>query len=49
VTAIASDPQRNLDYYTEVLGMRLVQRTVTLPGGVLFELACLFLRSVNLN
>jgi predicted enzyme related to lactoylglutathione lyase len=29
VTAIASDPQRNLDFYTEVLGMRLAKRTVT--------------------
>jgi glyoxalase family protein len=28
VTAIASDPQRNLDFYTEVLGLRLVKRTV---------------------
>jgi len=28
VTAIASDPQRNLDFYTELLGLRLVKRTV---------------------
>jgi glyoxalase family protein len=28
VTAIAGDPQRNLDFYTAVLGMRLVKRTV---------------------
>lgn len=28
VTAIASDPQKNLDFYTGVLGMRLVKRTV---------------------
>jgi len=28
VTAIASDPQRNLDFYTEVIGLRLVKRTV---------------------
>ena len=35
VTAIASDPQRNLDFYTEVLGMRLVKRTVNFddPGS----------------
>jgi glyoxalase family protein len=34
VTAIASDPQRNLDFYTEVLGLRLVKRTVNFddPG-----------------
>ncbi len=28
VTAIASDPQRNLDFYTHVLGLRLVKLTV---------------------
>ncbi len=28
VTAIASDPQQNLDFYTETLGLRLVKRTV---------------------
>src|SRR5215213_4670908 len=28
VTAIASDPQRNLDFYAGVLGFRLVKRTV---------------------
>jgi glyoxalase family protein len=28
VTAIASDPQQNLDFYTEVLGLRFVKRTV---------------------
>lgn len=28
VTAIASDPQRNLDFYVRVLGLRLVKRTV---------------------
>jgi glyoxalase family protein len=28
VTAIASDPQRNLDFYAEVLGLRLVKRTI---------------------
>ena len=35
VTAIASDPQRNLDFYTEVLGLRLVKRTVNFddPGS----------------
>ncbi|MFC6646607.1 VOC family protein [Granulicella cerasi] len=34
VTAIASDPQQNLDFYTEVLGLRLVKRTVNFddPG-----------------
>src|SRR5262245_22761273 len=28
VTAIASDPQRNLDFYVELLGLRFVNRTV---------------------
>ena len=28
VTAIASDPQRNLDFYVDVLGLRLVKRTI---------------------
>jgi len=34
VTALASDPQRNLDFYTGVLGLRLVKRTVNFddPG-----------------
>src|SRR5579871_3273898 len=34
VTAIASDPQRNLDFYTRVLGLRMVKRTVNFddPG-----------------
>ena len=34
VTAIASDPQKNLDFYTQVLGMRLVKLTVNFddPG-----------------
>jgi glyoxalase family protein len=34
ITAIASDPQRNLDFYTRVLGLRLVKLTVNFddPG-----------------
>jgi glyoxalase family protein len=34
VTAIASDPQQNLDFYIEILGLRLVKRTVNFddPG-----------------
>src|SRR5260370_35081717 len=28
ITAIAGDPQRNLDFYTEALGLHLVKRTV---------------------
>jgi glyoxalase family protein len=35
VTAIASDPQRNLDFYCELLGLRFVKRTVNFddPGS----------------
>ena len=35
VTALAGDPQRNLDFYTRVPGMRLVKRTVNFddPAG----------------
>ena len=34
VTAIASDPQGNLDFYTQVLGLRFVKRTINFddPG-----------------
>lgn len=38
VTAIAGDPQRNLDFYVGVLGLRLVKRTVNFddPGSYHF-------------
>jgi Glyoxalase/Bleomycin resistance protein/Dioxygenase superfamily len=41
VTAIASNPQRNLDFYSEVLGLRLVKRTVNFddPGTYHFYFA----------
>src|SRR5215471_19872264 len=34
ITAIASDPQRTLDFYTQVVGLRLVKLTVNFddPG-----------------
>src|SRR6476660_6450240 len=34
VTAIASDPQRNLEFYVGLLGLRLVKRTINFddPG-----------------
>ena len=34
VTAIASDPQRNLDFYTQVLGLRFIKKTINFddPG-----------------
>jgi glyoxalase family protein len=40
VTAIASDPQRNLDFYVGLLGLRLVKRTVNFddPGTYHFYL-----------
>lgn len=28
ITAVAADPQRNLDFYAGVLGLRLVKKTV---------------------
>lgn len=41
ITAIASDPQRNLDFYTGVLGLRLVKLTVNFddPGTYHFYFA----------
>jgi len=38
ITAIAGDPQRNLDFYTEALGLRLIKRTVNFddPGSYHF-------------
>ena len=38
VTAIASSPQKNLDFYTQVLGLRFVKRTVNFddPGSYHF-------------
>lgn len=38
ITAIASSPQRNLDFYTQLLGLRLVKRTVNFddPGSYHF-------------
>jgi len=38
LTAIASDPQRNLDFYAGILGLRLVKRTVNFddPGSYHF-------------
>ena len=41
VTAIASDPQRNIDFYVGVLGLRMVKRTVNFddPGTYHFYYA----------
>ena len=38
VTAIASDPQRNLDFYVGVLGLRLVKRTVNFDDPETYHL-----------
>lgn len=38
VTAIASDPQANVDFYTQVLGLRLVKQTVNFDAPDTFHL-----------
>ena len=38
VTAVAGDPQQNLDFYTEVLGLRLVKRTVNFDDPTTYHL-----------
>ncbi len=38
VTAIAGDPQRNVDFYTGVLGLRLVKRTVNFDDPSTYHL-----------
>lgn len=38
VTAIASDPQRNVDFYTRVLGLRLVKQTVNFDAPNVWHL-----------
>ncbi len=38
VTAIASDPQRNVDFYTGVLGLRLVKLTVNFDDPTTYHL-----------
>ena len=38
VTAIASDPQRNVDFYNGVLGLRLVKRTVNFDDPQTYHL-----------
>mgnify|MGYP000163892398 CR=1 FL=1 len=34
VTAIASDPQTNVDFYAGVLGLRLVKKTLNQDDGI---------------
>jgi catechol 2,3-dioxygenase-like lactoylglutathione lyase family enzyme len=38
VTAIASDPQRNIDFYTGILGLRLVKTTVNFDDSGTYHL-----------
>jgi glyoxalase family protein len=38
VTAIATDPQRNVDFYTSVLGLRLVKQTVNFDDPSTYHL-----------
>ncbi|MEM6763436.1 MAG: ring-cleaving dioxygenase [Bacteroidota bacterium] len=38
VTALASDPQRNVDFYTKVLGLRLVKKTINFDAPDVYHL-----------
>ena len=38
VTAIASDPQKNIDFYTQILGLRLVKLTVNFDDPTSYHL-----------
>ncbi len=38
ITAIASDPQRNVDFYTQVLGLRFAKRTVNFDDPSTYHL-----------
>jgi glyoxalase family protein len=38
VTAIASDPQKNIDFYTQILGLRLVKLTVNFDDQTTYHL-----------
>jgi glyoxalase family protein len=38
VTAIASDPQKNIDFYAQVLGLRLVKLTVNFDDPTTYHL-----------
>ena len=38
ITALASDPQQNVDFYTGVLGLRLVKRTVNFDAPDVYHL-----------
>jgi glyoxalase family protein len=38
VTAIASNPQRNMDFYSKILGLRLIKRTVNFDSQTTYHL-----------
>lgn len=38
ITVLASDPQRNLEFYADVLGMRLVKRTINFDAPGVYHL-----------
>ena len=38
VTAVASDPQRNVDFYLQVLGLRLIKQTVNFDSPDMYHL-----------
>ena len=38
VTAIASAPQKNIDFYTHILGLRLVKLTVNFDDPTIYHL-----------
>src|SRR5205807_7014741 len=38
ITAIASDPQRNVDFYTHVLGLHIAKRTVNFDDPSTYHL-----------
>ncbi len=38
ITALAGDPQRNVDFYTDVLGMRMVKKTVNFDAPDVYHL-----------
>lgn len=38
ITAVAGDPQQNLDFYTNILGMRLVKKTVNFDDPSVYHL-----------
>ena len=38
ITVMASDPQRNIDFYTQILGQRFVKRTVNFDDNGTYHL-----------